>query len=186
MKRAAGVTGSICDHFDNILSSTHHNCVFSLPNIPQMNPGTARTIADGLPGMTVAEIGSGWGGLAVHLARETGAHITGINVSPAQIEVARAHAEAAGVSDRVEFRELDYRQVTGQFDRVVSVGMMEHVGIGHFDEYFLKIRELLKPDGYAYPLHRPDVTARHHRPVHPQIHLSRRVCARAVGDFCRH
>ena len=87
------------------------------------------------PGMTVAEIGSGWGGFAIHLARETGAHVTGVNVSPAQIKVARAHAEAAGVSHRVEFRELDYRQFTGQFDRVVSVGMMEHVGIGHFDEY---------------------------------------------------
>lgn len=56
----------------------------------------------------------------------------------------------AGVSDRVEFRELDYRQFAGQFDRVVSVGMMAHVGIGHFDEYFLKIRELPKPDGYAF------------------------------------
>ncbi len=102
------------------------------------------------PGMTVAEIGSGWGGFAIHLARETGVHVTGVNVSPAQVKVARAHAEAAGVSDRVEFRELDYRQFTGQFDRVVSVGMMEHVGIGHFDEYFIKIRELLKPDGYAF------------------------------------
>jgi cyclopropane-fatty-acyl-phospholipid synthase len=102
------------------------------------------------PGMTVAEIGSGWGGFAIHLARETGAHVTAINVSPEQIKVARANAQAAGVSDRVEFREVDYRQFTGQFDRVVSVGMMEHVGIGHLDEYILKIRELLKPDGYAF------------------------------------
>jgi cyclopropane-fatty-acyl-phospholipid synthase len=102
------------------------------------------------PGMTVAEIGSGWGGFAIHLARATGARVTAVNVSPEQIKVARASAEAAGVSDRVEFRELDYRQLTGQFDRVVSVGMMEHVGIGHFDEYFLKIRELLTPDGYAF------------------------------------
>ena len=102
------------------------------------------------PGMTVAEIGSGWGGFAIHLARETGAHVTAINVSPEQIKAARVYAEAAGVSDRVAFRELDYRQLTGQFDRVVSVGMMEHVGIGHFDEYFLKIRELLTPDGYAF------------------------------------
>src|ERR1019366_5707175 len=69
---------------------------------------------------------------------------------PEQIKTARANAKAAGVSDRVEFREWDYRQLTGQFDRVVSVGMMEHVGIGHFDEYFLKIRELLTPDGYAF------------------------------------
>jgi len=102
------------------------------------------------PGMTVAEIGSGWGGFAIHLARETGARVTAVNVSPEQIKVARAYAEAAGVSDRVEFRELDYRQFTGQFDRVVSVGMMEAVGIGHLDEYFLKIRELLTPDGYAF------------------------------------
>jgi cyclopropane fatty-acyl-phospholipid synthase-like methyltransferase len=102
------------------------------------------------PGMTIAEIGSGWGGFAIHLARETGAHVTAVNVSPEQIKTARVHAEAAGVSDRVTFRELDYRQLTGQFDRVVSVGMMEHVGIGHFDEYFLKIRELLTPDGYAF------------------------------------
>ena len=102
------------------------------------------------PGMTVAEIGSGWGGFAIHLARETGARVTAINVSPEQIKIARVHAEAAGVADLVEFRELDYRQLTGQFDRVVSVGMMEHVGIGHFDEYFLKIRELLTPDGYAF------------------------------------
>ena len=102
------------------------------------------------PGMTVAEIGSGWGGFAIHLARETGAQVTAVNVSPEQIKVARSSAAAAGVSDRVEFRELDYRHLTGQFDRVVSVGMMEHVGIGHLDEYFLKVRGLLAPDGYAF------------------------------------
>ena len=102
------------------------------------------------PGMTVAEIGSGWGGFAIHLARATGAHVVAVNVSPEQIRIARENAQLAGVADRVEFRELDYRNLTGQFDRVVSVGMMEHVGIGHFDEYFMKIRELLKPDGYAF------------------------------------
>jgi cyclopropane-fatty-acyl-phospholipid synthase len=102
------------------------------------------------PGMTVAEIGSGWGGFAIHLARETGARVTAVNVSPEQNKAARAHVEAAGLADCIEFRELDYRQLTGQFDRVVSVGMMEHVGIGHLDEYFVKIRELLKPEGYAF------------------------------------
>ena len=102
------------------------------------------------PGMTVAEIGSGWGGFAIHLARETGAHVTAINVSPEQIKVARVHAEAAGVSDRIAFRELDYRQLTGQFDRVVSVGMMEQRRRRTcFNEYFLKIRELLTPYGFA-------------------------------------
>jgi SAM-dependent methyltransferase len=74
--------------------------------------------------MAVAEIGSGWGSLAVHLARLTGALVTAINVSPAQISVARERAQAAGVSARVEFVELDYRKLSGRFDRVVSVGMM--------------------------------------------------------------
>jgi cyclopropane-fatty-acyl-phospholipid synthase len=64
--------------------------------------------------MTIAEIGSGWGGSAIHLARETGAHVTALNVSPEQIRAARDHAEAASVSNRVLFRELDYRQLTGQ------------------------------------------------------------------------
>jgi cyclopropane-fatty-acyl-phospholipid synthase len=95
-------------------------------------------------------IGSGRGGFAIHPARETDAHITAVNVSPEQIKTARANAKAAGVSNRVEFREFDYRQLTGQFDCVVSVGTMEHVGIGHFGEFFLKTRELLKPDGYAF------------------------------------
>jgi cyclopropane-fatty-acyl-phospholipid synthase len=102
------------------------------------------------PGMSVVEIGSGWGGFAIHIARETGAHVTAINVSPEQLKVSRERAAQAGVADRVEFRELDYRNLTGQFDRVASVGMMEHVGIGHLDEYFMKVRELLKPDGYAF------------------------------------
>lgn len=102
------------------------------------------------PGMTVLEIGAGWGGFAIHLAKVTGAHVLALNVSPEQIKVARENAAAAGVSDRVEFRQVDYRQIAGQFDRVVSVGMMEHVGIGHFDEYFGKIRDVLKSDGYAF------------------------------------
>ena len=102
------------------------------------------------PGMSVIEIGSGWGGFAIHIAQQTGARVLAINVSPEQIKVSKENAAAAGVSDLVEFREADYRNVEGQFDRVVSVGMMEHVGIGHFDEYFGKIRALLKDDGYAF------------------------------------
>jgi cyclopropane-fatty-acyl-phospholipid synthase len=101
------------------------------------------------PGMRVCEIGSGWGGFAIHLAR-AGAQVTAINVSPEQIKIARERAAAAGVADKVEFVEVDYRELTGQFDRVVSVGMMEHVGIGHLQEYFLKVRELLTPDGFAF------------------------------------
>lgn len=102
------------------------------------------------PGMSVVEIGSGWGAFAIHLAHDAGVRVVAINVSPEQINVARERAREAGVDHLVEFRELDYRQLTGRFDRVVSVGMMEHVGTGHFDEYFGKIRDLLTDDGYAF------------------------------------
>lgn len=102
------------------------------------------------PGMSVIEIGSGWGGFAIHLAKQTGARVLAINVSPEQIRVARERAKAAGVGHLVEFREIDYRNVEGSFDRVVSVGMMEHVGIFHLDEYFAKVHGLLKDDGYAF------------------------------------
>lgn len=101
------------------------------------------------PGMTVAEIGCGWGTLAIHLAQNTGAHVTAINVSPAQLAVARTRAEQAGVAERINFVETDYRDLQGRFDRVVSVGMMEHVGIGHFGEYFHTVGRLLNDDGYA-------------------------------------
>jgi cyclopropane-fatty-acyl-phospholipid synthase len=102
------------------------------------------------PGMTVAEIGSGWGAFAIHIAATTGAQVTAINVSPEQIRIARENAVAAGVDSLVEFRELDYRSLEGRFDRVVSVGMMEHVGVTQFDAYFGKIRSLLADDGFAF------------------------------------
>lgn len=100
------------------------------------------------PGMKVCEIGSGWGSLAIELAT-AGADVTALNVSPEQISVSRQRATLAGVSDRITFFEMDYRNIAGQFDRIVSVGMMEHVGVGHFDEYFHAIKSLLKEDGYA-------------------------------------
>lgn len=102
------------------------------------------------PGMTVAEIGSGWGAFAIHIAATTGARVTAINVSPEQLRIARENAVAAGVDNLVEFREIDYRALEGRFDRVVSVGMMEHVGLTQFDAYFGKIRSLLADDGFAF------------------------------------
>ncbi|HDO51298.1 MAG TPA: class I SAM-dependent methyltransferase [Rhizobiales bacterium] len=101
------------------------------------------------PGMSVVEIGGGWGSFAIRLAKE-GAHVTSINVSPEQIAIAKNKAAEAGVAERIDFVRQDYREVSGQFDRAVSVGMMEHVGIGHFDEYFGKVRDLLKSDGYGF------------------------------------
>lgn len=101
------------------------------------------------PGMSVLEIGGGWGSFAIRLAQE-GAKVTSLNVSPEQVAIAEENARKAGVSDRVTFVLEDYREASGTFDRVVSVGMMEHVGIGQFDAYFGKIRDFLKPDGYAF------------------------------------
>jgi cyclopropane-fatty-acyl-phospholipid synthase len=101
------------------------------------------------PGMSVLDIGSGWGQLAIYLAKSTGATVTGLNVSPEQIKAAKDHAEEAGVSHLVTFIEKDYRELQGSFDRIVSVGMMEHVGVAHYDEYFGAIQRLLKPDGSA-------------------------------------
>lgn len=101
------------------------------------------------PGMRVAEIGSGWGGMAIYMAKECGAHVTAINVSPEQLAESRRIAEAAGVADRIDFKEIDYRNLEGKFDRVVSIGMMEHVGVSHFDEYFTTVRNLLADGGFA-------------------------------------
>lgn len=101
------------------------------------------------PGMSVCEIGGGWGAFAIELAK-AGADVTSINVSPEQVKVAEQRVADAGLSDRVRFVLNDYREVGGSFDRVVSIGMMEHVGIGHIDDYFAKIRSLLKPDGFAF------------------------------------
>jgi cyclopropane-fatty-acyl-phospholipid synthase len=100
------------------------------------------------PDMKVLEIGGGWGSLAISMA-QAGAQVTSLNVSPEQVKIAEERVKAAGVEDRVTFVLKDYREFEGQFDRVISVGMMEHVGIGHLDEYFGKIRSCLTDSGYA-------------------------------------
>ena len=101
------------------------------------------------PDLTVLDIGSGWGGLALTLARDYGARVTGITLSTEQLAESRARAAAAGLADRVGFELLDYRAIDRRFDRIVSVGMFEHVGIGHFEAYFAKIRDSLTEDGVA-------------------------------------
>ena len=101
------------------------------------------------PGMRVLDIGCGWGGMALTLARDHGARVLGVTLSEEQHRVATARAAAAGLSDRVEFRLMDYRDVTGVFDRIVSVGMFEHVGRPQYQTYFAKVASLLHPDGVA-------------------------------------
>jgi len=101
------------------------------------------------PGQKVLDIGSGWGGLALYLAGECGADVTGLTLSVEQHNVATRRAAAAGLSDRVRFYLRDYREELGRYDRIVSVGMFEHVGINHYSAFFAKLKSLLTPDGIA-------------------------------------
>ena len=101
------------------------------------------------PDLEVLDIGSGWGGLALTLARDYGCRVTGITLSVEQLHASRARAEQAGLAGRVRFELADYRAVSGRFDRVVSVGMFEHVGVVHYDAFFQRVREILRPDGVA-------------------------------------
>jgi cyclopropane-fatty-acyl-phospholipid synthase len=99
------------------------------------------------PGQRVLDIGCGWGGMALYLHKVAGVDVLGITLSEHQLKIARQRAKAVGVSDHVKFELIDYRLVDEQFDRIVSVGMFEHVGVKHYDEFFAKCRDLLKPDG---------------------------------------
>nr|WP_294529330.1 cyclopropane-fatty-acyl-phospholipid synthase family protein [uncultured Rhodopila sp.] len=101
------------------------------------------------PGLTVLDIGCGWGGLALSLARDFGACVTGITLSEEQLTEARTRAAAEGLQDRVRFELLDYRAVSETFDRIVSVGMFEHVGVVHYGAFFDTVARRLKPDGVA-------------------------------------
>ncbi|QPQ56332.1 class I SAM-dependent methyltransferase [Allosphingosinicella flava] len=99
------------------------------------------------PGQKVLDIGCGWGGMALYLNRVADVDVLGITLSEEQLKVARRRAEEAGAGDRVQFELVDYRAVTGRFDRIVSVGMFEHVGPPHYRTFFRKCRELLAEDG---------------------------------------
>ena len=99
------------------------------------------------PGQRVLDIGCGWGGMALYLNRVADVDVVGVTLSEEQLRVARARAEAAGVADRVRFELIDYRALTGTFDRIVSIGMFEHVGVPHYPAFFLKCRELLAEEG---------------------------------------
>ncbi len=99
------------------------------------------------PGQKLLDIGSGWGGLALYLARISGVDATGVTLSTEQHKLSQERAAAAGLSDRVRFFLRDYREQPGPFDRIVSVGMFEHVGAAHYREYFRKVKELLTDDG---------------------------------------
>jgi cyclopropane-fatty-acyl-phospholipid synthase len=101
------------------------------------------------PGARVLDIGSGWGGLALYLADNSGTDVTGVTLSKEQVEVARQRAAEKDLAERVRFHLRDYREETASYDRIVSVGMFEHVGVPHYGTFFKKVRDLLKDDGVA-------------------------------------
>ncbi|MER5170995.1 cyclopropane-fatty-acyl-phospholipid synthase family protein [Thioclava sp. GXIMD2076] len=101
------------------------------------------------PGMTVLDIGCGWGGMALTLARDYGAKVVGVTLSREQFGLARRRVKEAGLEHLVDIRLTDYRKVEEKFDRIVSVGMFEHVGVPHYREYFRHVRQMLNPEGIS-------------------------------------
>ena len=101
------------------------------------------------PGLRVLDIGCGWGGLALSLAEMERVEVVGVTLSREQLTVARKRAKQARLEERVRFALQDYREVQGPFDRIVSVGMFEHVGTPNYAKFFHKIRDLLSADGIA-------------------------------------
>lgn len=99
------------------------------------------------PGQRVLDIGCGWGDLALYLAKLSDVEVLGVTLSKEQQELATERAKKAGLDNRIRFELRDYRDVEGQFDRIVSVGMFEHVGIFHYDEFFKKVNALMPDDG---------------------------------------
>jgi len=97
----------------------------------------------------VLDIGCGWGGLGLSLAEEAGAQVTGVTLSKEQHKIAVARVAVRGLEGQVKFLLQDYRTLDETFDRIVSVGMFEHVGVGHFHEYFSGVRDMLNEDGVA-------------------------------------
>jgi cyclopropane-fatty-acyl-phospholipid synthase len=99
------------------------------------------------PGQRILDIGSGWGGLAIYLAQMEDVHVLGVTLSKEQHALAEERARSAGVGDRVRFELRDYREIDQKFDRIVSVGMFEHVGVQRYDEFFAKVGQLMPEDG---------------------------------------
>ena len=100
-------------------------------------------------GQKILDIGCGWGGMALYLASLADVQVLGVTLSKEQLAHAKERAKAMGLEHRVKFELMDYRHVKGPFDRIVSVGMFEHVGVGHYDEFFAKMKALLTEDGIA-------------------------------------
>ncbi|MEO6339003.1 MAG: cyclopropane-fatty-acyl-phospholipid synthase family protein [Caulobacteraceae bacterium] len=135
-------------------SMTYSSALFDAPGLTleqaqqEKYAALARAIGAG-PGSRLLEIGCGWGGFAEFAAREVGAHVTGVTISPAQHEFARRRLFEQGLADRADIRLIDYRDVEGRFDGVVSIEMFEAVGEAYWPRYFDKVRDVLEPGGRA-------------------------------------
>lgn len=133
----------------------HYSCAYfttGAETLEEAQTAKARHIAAKLclkPGNRVLDIGSGWGSLAMELAQRAPVQVSGVTLSREQLQAARSRIDQAGLAGAVSFALQDYRDVTGVFDRIVSVGMLEHVGFAQFESYFSKVAELLDRDGVA-------------------------------------
>ena len=131
-----------------------YSCAYWAPGITSLEAAQEAKLAhiaaklDLKPGSQVLDIGCGWGGLARYLHKVSGAQVTGITLSEEQLKYARAEAVRQGLTG-VDCQLIDYRQMTGQFDRIVSVGMFEHVGLPHYQPFFDTVERLLATDGVA-------------------------------------
>lgn len=132
-----------------------YSCAYYLSDddtLEQAQQNKLRLLAaklDLTPGLRVLDIGCGWGELALYLAALCDVEVVGVTLSQNQYDSARGRARSAGMGGRVRFELKDYREVEGRFDRIVSVGMFEHVGVHHYGEFFAKINELMDDDGSA-------------------------------------
>jgi cyclopropane-fatty-acyl-phospholipid synthase len=131
-----------------------YSCAYWAPGVETLEAAQEAKLAhiaaklDLKPGQTVLDIGCGWGGLARYLHKKAGAQVLGVTLSEEQLKYARAESQRQGLSG-VRYELIDYRRVEGRFDRIVSVGMFEHVGLPHYRDYFETVERLLADDGVA-------------------------------------
>jgi cyclopropane-fatty-acyl-phospholipid synthase len=146
------IDGAIYDLF--LDSDRQYSCAYFTPgaDLEEAQLAKKRHLAAKLaiePGQRLLDIGSGWGGLALYLAKAAGCEVTGVTLSTQQHAISNERAAREGLSRSVHFDFMDYRKIVGCFDRIVSVGMFEHVGVSHYGTYFKKVRELLSENGVA-------------------------------------
>src|SRR5215813_3945548 len=146
------IDGAIYDLF--LDSDRQYSCAYFTPgaDLEEAQLAKKRHLAAKLaiePGQRLLDIGSGWGGLGLYLAKAAGCEVTGVTLSTQQHQISNERVAREGLSRSVRFEFMDYRKVAGRFDRIVSVGMFEHVGVSHYGTYFRKVRDLLSEHGVA-------------------------------------